>query len=404
MSRSPSRSEVSHASTDSMDLPAPAPTTVEDDHHTHDRESEHTHTTEHDDESSSAPPVPPAPSTEDEASSAAPGESESAANQNCLFIGLGPAARHISSEELTQFLKEKASDPNQIGEVRLRGRCAFVDVASSEEADRLIASLNGEMFQNRCRMAVQRSRQPRRADSESRRARRAGGGAPSRTPGHSSSSGSRGGMSGVSGGSRSSGMPSLFVGLGPAGSSIPDQDIRSKLEEAVPLTAFRRHGQCAFIEVATPEDAERLISSMNNQYIGEARLSVQYSRDGNSSRRDRTGGLSRAHPSHNNSYHNINMDRRGDMVRDRRDDRRRPRSRSPVTRREPREERRHRRHRSDSRDRRRRRRSYSDSSRDSRSRSLTPHSRGRRSYSNSSRDSSVSRDRHSRHHRSSRRN
>ncbi len=74
-------------------------------------------------------------------------------------------------------------------------------------------------------------------------------------------------------------MPSLFIGLGPKGEYMTEDEIRAKLEESVPVTAIRKRGTCAFADVATEDQADKLIADMNGQYIGEARLSVQMSKD-----------------------------------------------------------------------------------------------------------------------------
>ncbi|KAF5225967.1 hypothetical protein ECC02_000896 [Trypanosoma cruzi] len=230
-----------------------------------------------------------------------------------VFIGLGPAASSISDDALRQRLEEVAP----VLGVRIRGRCAFADVPDTETAERLVAELDGKLIGD-ARMAVQISRNK---DKQ-------------RPPGNQNHNNNL----------NNSGRTSLFVGLGPAGGAISDRELRSKLEEIAPVTGFRRRGQCAFIDVADMAHASRMIHELNNQYIGDCRLSVQYSRDNKSSR---FGGR---------------MEKR---------------SRSPVRRR-----RRQRSRRSDSLDRRRyrRRRSYSYSSRSSSSRRSSVDSDDSREY------------------------
>lgn len=77
----------------------------------------------------------------------------------------------------------------------------------------------------------------------------------------------------------------MFIGLGPNGIHIPDHVIRQKLEDSVPILAFRRHGQCAFVDVEDDRAADKLIREVSNQYIDDARISVQFSRDNRKRRR-----------------------------------------------------------------------------------------------------------------------
>ena len=137
-------------------------------------------------------------------------------------------------------------------------------------------------------------------------------------------------------------MPSLFIGLGPRGEAMTEEEIKAKLEESVPIIALRKRGTCAFADVADEAQADKLIREMNGQYIGEARLAVQMSKDKrNGPRRDDRD------------------DRRGE---DRRDDRDRDRRRRDDSRDKRRDDSRDKRRRDDSRDKRR------DDSRDRRRR------------------------------------
>ncbi|RNF23002.1 putative splicing factor TSR1 [Trypanosoma conorhini] len=237
-----------------------------------------------------------------------------------VFIGLGPAASTISDEALRERLEEVAP----VLGVRIRGRCAFADVPDPEAAARLVSELDGKLI-GEARMAVQLSRSKEKE----------------RPPANSNSNNNNSSSNKKNG--ANPGRTSLFVGLGPAGGAISDKELRGKLEEVAPITGFRRRGQCAFVDVADVAQASRMIDELNNQYIGDCRLSVQYSRDNKNSR---SGG------------------------------RVEKRSRSPIRRRH-----RHRSRRSDSPDRRRyrRRRSRSYSSRSS-------SSRGSSYYSDDSRD------------------
>ncbi|CCD13560.1 unnamed protein product, partial [Trypanosoma congolense IL3000] len=70
-----------------------------------------------------------------------------------LYIGLGPAAHTISEGRLRSTLEEFA----KVLAVRIRGRCAFVDVGGMDDAKRLIEELDGK-FIGEARMVVQLSR------------------------------------------------------------------------------------------------------------------------------------------------------------------------------------------------------------------------------------------------------
>ena len=81
----------------------------------------------------------------------------------------------------------------------------------------------------------------------------------------------------------------LFVGLGPQGGNITEQAIKAKLEESgIALLDVRKRGTAAFVDVANADQAEQVISKMNGQFIGEARLAVNLSNGG--SRGGRGGG------------------------------------------------------------------------------------------------------------------
>ncbi|KAG8345854.1 hypothetical protein ERJ75_000753900 [Trypanosoma vivax] len=174
-------------------------------------------------------------------------------NSVSVFIGLGPAASKITNEALLKRLEEVAP----VAGLRIRGRCAFADVPNVEAANRLVAELDGKYIGD-ARLAVQLSR-----------------GKDKEKPRGSHSSGGRNG---------SSNPVALFIGLGPAGGSISDKELRNKLEEVCPVIDFRRRGQCAFIDVRDMSHAQRLIQELNNHYMGDCRLSIQHSRENKSGR------------------------------------------------------------------------------------------------------------------------
>lgn len=293
-----------------------------------------------------------------------------------LFIGLGPAARSVRLEELEKFLKDNAADRANVLEVRLRGRCAFADIANDEEAQHLIHKLNGVMFEDRVRLTVQVSLNKKDERPNVRRQREIS--------------------------SRSEGSQVLFIGLGPTGATITDDQILQCLQSVCPVKMVRRKEQCAFVEVESREHATQLIERMNNVHIHEARLSVQLSRESQSQ-----GGRKRGrHDSRDRHPYGDRRggDRRGGELSHRRDGGNRYRD-GPPRGGALRDRRRSSRSRSDSRDRRRgdrsRRSRYSDDSRDRRdrrgdrrdrrsrrSRSYSSRSYSSRSYSSRSRSPS----------------
>jgi RNA recognition motif-containing protein len=212
-----------------------------------------------------------------------------------MFVGLGPNGRNITEDQLKDFLGKYVA----ISSVRVRGTCAFADVETDEDAQKLIAEAN-DQYLGEARLSIQVSR-PKGAPAP------------------------RG---------ASSGPVALFIGLGPQGGSVSEDELRQKLEEAAPIIAIRRRGECAFVDVASSSDAERMISTLRGAMVGPCRLSVQYSKDNNSRGGDRGGDMKRGRDS------------------DRNDDRDRRRRRSDSRDRRPRADSRDRRRRSDSRDRR----------------------------------------------------
>lgn len=230
-----------------------------------------------------------------------------------IFIGLGPSGRDITEQQIRDFLEQYVP----IQSIRCRGTCAFADVESEADAQKLIDAADKQHIGN-ARLSIQVSRP-------------------------------RGGQNGAAAGAPRDGPASLFVGLGPAGRSVTEDELRSKLEEAAPVKGIRHRGECAFVDVDSVADAERIISTLRGTMIGQCRLSVQFSKD---SRRGGGGGGDDRKRGREDSRDR--RDRRRDDSRDRRD---RRRSDSRDRRRDDSRERRERR-RSDSRDRRRRSPSY----------------------------------------------
>lgn len=278
------------------------------------------------------PPDHPAPGR-DNTATAAP--STQGGGFISLFVGLGPSSRFVKLEDLRRTLESNARNPEKIKEIRLRGRCAFADIVDEEEANNLIQKLDGTtLADGRVRLTVQISKNKK--DSK---------------PSHRT----RG----------AEGPQVLFVGLGPNGLRITDDELKERLNAVCPVRFIRRKEQCAFVEVESRGEAENLIEQLNSKYIGDSRLSVQYSRKREREEDIRSGRRGDA------------LDRRaGGGVGRRGDDRyggRRSRSRSHSRSRSY-SDRRHRRH----------RRRYSDESRDSRRRSRRSRRDRRSSYSSRS--------------------
>lgn len=265
-----------------------------------------------------------------------------------IFIGMGPAGRHVTTPEMTEFLRSKAQNPDNIRDVRVRGRCGFADTTTVAEAKHLIAQLNDQDYRGLFRMTVEMSKQSMAEARERRRERIEESANKQLQEGRLVNNGRQ-----------------VFVNLGPRGKDIPDSVIRERVEPICPIMRYERRGYCAYIDVPSAEDTKRVVSALNDMMINDVRMIVQ---------------VSATRPK---------------------------RARSPPTRggrevaRRDRDVRRdeHRRHRSDSRERRHRhrrsRRSYTPSSRSSSSYSSRSrsHSRGRRSYSPDSVDSRDRRER-----------
>ncbi|CAJ1986332.1 TSR1 / splicing factor ptsr1-like protein [Leishmania donovani] len=275
-----------------------------------------------------------------------------------IFIGMGPAGRTVTLTELTEYLKSKAMDPANVKDVRLRGRCAFADTTTVEEARHLIAQLDNHDYKGKFRLAVQMSKQTMAEAKENKRKRQE----------------ARGTKQGEEGNYVNEGRQ-VFVNLGPAGKDIPNEAIRSKIEAICPVLRFERRGYCMYADVPTAEDTRRVVAALNNMMIGEVRVLVQISTLVR--KRERSPQRVRDAPRRGGDRHERDSH--------------------------------HHRRRSDSREGRRRhhrsRRSYTPSSRStssysSRSRS---HSRGRRSYSPDSEDSRDRRSRRGGYHGSDRR-
>lgn len=73
-------------------------------------------------------------------------------------------------------------------------------------------------------------------------------------------------------------MAQLFVGLGPKGSTVSEQQLSELLGQFAPVVSVVCRGSYAFVDVKTVADAQQLISSANGQYIGDVRLFVRESR------------------------------------------------------------------------------------------------------------------------------
>lgn len=236
------------------------------------------------------PPEHPTSGKEEPRSGGAAASSIEERETVSLFIGLGPSARMVRQEELEEYLKSHATAAECISEVRLRGRCAFADVASQSEADHLIHVLDGKLFKDRIRLTVQISLNKKNEDTVNKKDR------VRRALEH-----------------RGEGVQELFIGLGPKGASITDEEIQKRLEAICPAKIVRRRDQCAFVEVQSRQDAEELIDKLHNEYIGEARISVQVAHE--ERKRERPHGSARDRPPRGRDYRGRFGDRREDRRR-----------------------------------------------------------------------------------------
>lgn len=191
----------------------------------------------------------------DSASVGNPPSTASPTGMVSLFIGLGPHARQVNAEDLRRFFESNAQDKSNILDVRHRGRCAFADISCKEEADHLISKLDGVFLEDNVRLTVQTSLNRKEdqplSDRKEREVMR-----------------------------RDEGKQTLFIGLGPRGGHVTNEQLRERLAAVVPyVTVNRRRDMCAFVDVDSREDALKLIEKVNNMHVGDARLSVQISRE-----------------------------------------------------------------------------------------------------------------------------
>jgi hypothetical protein len=168
-----------------------------------------------------------------------------------LFVGLGPNGRDVTREQLGTFLGQFGA----VQEVRCIGTRAFADVASDADAEAIIAGADKQQL-GHVRLSVHLDRQ---------------GGAPA--GGRDRAAGERAprgqGAEGAAG-------TTLYVGLGPAGGSVTEEMLRARLAEAgAAVVAVRHRGACAFVDMATAQDAARAIEGADKQYIGSVRLAVR---------------------------------------------------------------------------------------------------------------------------------
>jgi hypothetical protein len=172
-----------------------------------------------------------------------------------LFIGLGPLGESISEEAIRAKLEETQV---AVLAVRKRGKNCYVDVADDYSAQRVISALNGQYI-GEARMTVDYSNQRARGDFN-------------RKPDY----GGRGrGQGGHQQAPRGDGVE-LFVGLGPKGNSITEEQLAAHLSKSrVTILAVRARGTRAFVDVATVGDAEKLISAMSGQLLQESRLEIK---------------------------------------------------------------------------------------------------------------------------------
>lgn len=78
-------------------------------------------------------------------------------------------------------------------------------------------------------------------------------------------------------------MPrSLFVGLGPRG-DVSEAELRKAIEAVCPVVDVRIRGSCAFVDVATEEEGQRVIDKCSGTTINASRLSIQWSHSGKGS-------------------------------------------------------------------------------------------------------------------------
>ena len=154
-----------------------------------------------------------------------------------LFIGLGPNG-DVTEGELQAHFAEIAPP----GEVRMRGSIAFVDARNAADADKYISQLNGTYI-NSSRLFVKLDQ---KEDFKPR----------TETEG-----------------------TSVFIGLGPNGDAVSEEDIRAACGDVAPFKGFnRKNPGLAFIDTDNAGDAQKFVEKLNGVTINSVRLSVNISR------------------------------------------------------------------------------------------------------------------------------
>lgn len=188
-----------------------------------------------------------------------------------LFVGLGPRGREVTREALTEYFGRYGA----VGAVRCVGTRAFVEVASEAAARELIAKCDGQALPvsgGSIRLVVK--------VDEPRAAREDGDGA-ARRGGFRSGGGVRGGRGGFGGGpvhgGDGSGRTTLFVGLGPRGGDVTEEELRDVVGAYATVCGVRHRGGTAFVDVAGgSEAAAAAIAGLHGTTLANGvRLSVR---------------------------------------------------------------------------------------------------------------------------------
>ena len=184
-----------------------------------------------------------------------------------LFVGLGPRGREVTSERLAEYLGQHAA----VGDVRCVGTRAFVEVASEAAARELIAKCHGQYLDGSIRLVVKidEPREEREGGGEWARGD-AGRGAHGAYP----RGGARGGRGGRSEGA--GGQTTLFVGLGPRGAEVAEEELRRVIGAHATVGGVRHRGGTAFVDVGSAAEAAAAIGALHGATLSNGvRLSVR---------------------------------------------------------------------------------------------------------------------------------
>lgn len=178
--------------------------------------------------------------------------------ENVLFVGLGPRGNEVSAEALRTVISEHA----EVSRITHKGHFALVDLPSSEAVQAVAAALQGTYI-GTVRLAARAS-------------------VAQRAVGNTPRYGTRGrGLHRTASSQEELPVTSntVFVGLGPQGHTVSEDQLRAHLQlHDSQAATFRMHGAFAIVQLDTAESAASLIHHFDGSSIGDVRLRIREDR------------------------------------------------------------------------------------------------------------------------------